>query len=51
MAQRNSNIQTFEISEASHYIHDDNFDEFMARLEPFLAELYKSGLSGKRGQK
>jgi len=49
MAQKNSNIRTFEISGASHYIHDDNFDEFMARLEPFLAELSKPGLSGKRG--
>jgi pimeloyl-ACP methyl ester carboxylesterase len=42
MAQRNSNITAFEISQASHYIHDDNFDEFMTRLTPFLAELYQN---------
>jgi|TARA_B110000495_G_C23003207_1_gene592295 pimeloyl-ACP methyl ester carboxylesterase len=47
MAQQNSNIKTFEISNASHYIHDDNFPEFMTRLEPFLAELYQIQLSGK----
>ncbi len=45
MARRNSNIQAFEIARASHYIHDDNFDEFMSRLEPYLAELYKANLS------
>ena len=48
MARRNSNILAFEISRASHYIHDDNFDEFMSRLEPFLAGLYKANLSEKR---
>jgi pimeloyl-ACP methyl ester carboxylesterase len=40
MAQKNSNINTFEISNSSHYIHDDNFPEFMTRLEPFLEEIY-----------
>ena len=39
MVKRNPNIIAFEISRASHYVHDDNFDEFMARLETFLEEL------------
>jgi len=42
IAERNSNFTTFEISRASHYIHDDNFDEFMSRLEPFLEKLYQT---------
>ena len=51
MAQRNLNISAFEISGASHYIHDDNFDEFMNRLEPFLEELSQTRLSKKRSSK
>jgi len=51
MAQRNLNISAFEISGASHYIHDDNFDEFMTRLEPFLEELSQTRLSKKRSSK
>ena len=47
MTQRNSNITAFEISRASHYIHDDNFDEFTARLEPFLAQLYQTQTTGE----
>jgi pimeloyl-ACP methyl ester carboxylesterase len=39
MSERNPNISAHEISGASHYIHDDNFDEFMMRLEAFLAAL------------
>ena len=39
MVKSNPNITAFEISGASHYVHDDNFEEFMARLETFLEEL------------
>jgi len=48
MAQRNSMITAFEISRASHYIHDDNFDEFMTRLEPFLAQLYQTQTTAEK---
>ena len=39
MVKSNPNITAFEISGASHHVHDDNFEEFMARLETFLEEL------------
>ena len=39
MVKSNPNITAFEISGASHYVHDDNFEEYMARLETFLEKL------------
>lgn len=39
MIARNTHIRGFSVSDASHYIHDDNYDEFMQRLEDYLAEL------------
>lgn len=36
IANANSCITVREISDASHYVHDDNFDEFMATVVEFL---------------
>ena len=36
MVAANANIQWAEIEGASHYVHDDNFDGFMAQIEKFL---------------
>lgn len=37
MARRNSRIQLAEIADATHYVHDDNFDDFIAVIHSFLA--------------
>ncbi len=39
MAERNSRIQCVSIANATHYVHDDNFTDFMAAVEQFLQSL------------
>jgi pimeloyl-ACP methyl ester carboxylesterase len=36
MARRNRNITCRVIADASHYVHDDNFESFQSELDAFL---------------
>jgi pimeloyl-ACP methyl ester carboxylesterase len=42
MAESNAVIETAEISGATHYVHDDNFEEFYSVLNSFLDRCLKS---------
>lgn len=46
MAERNPYVTALEVSDATHYVHDDNFDEFIGALKRFLERLYEQ----ERGQ-
>ena len=46
MASHNPVIETAEVSHATHYVHDDNFEEFLGYINAFMARLE----SEKEGQ-
>ncbi len=39
MVERNPNIELVEIPRATHYVHDDNFDDFFSTLSRFLDKI------------
>lgn len=45
MAHENPSIQIAEVSNATHYVHDDNFDEFYQYLHHFLDQVVTNQLS------
>lgn len=47
MAERNPHIRWQQVSAASHYVHDDNFEGFMAPMNEFLRSLPLAPWSGR----
>jgi pimeloyl-ACP methyl ester carboxylesterase len=43
MAEANGRISAREISGASHYVHDDNFEEFIGTVNEFLDRIASAG--------
>jgi pimeloyl-ACP methyl ester carboxylesterase len=40
MRGRNHRIETHETPDATHYVHDDNFPDFMLAIEAFLGRTF-----------
>jgi hypothetical protein len=40
MRGRNYRIETHETPDATHYVHDDNFPDFMLAIEAFLGRTF-----------
>ncbi len=49
MSKRNPIVQIGEVSGATHYVHDDNFDEFLSKVASFLEQVTQMNVSGESG--